>query len=66
MQLGTMQGTAGEIPLRARQGVQPICKAGVGRTKMSLLSSPMLAKRYVRPSQRISSKATPDTKDECP
>jgi hypothetical protein len=35
-------------------------------TRISLLSSPTLPKRYVRPSQRRSSKASPDKKDECP
>lgn len=45
-----------------RSGVRSRCE----RTRMSLLSSPMLPKRYVRPSHRTSSKATPHTKDECP
>ena len=33
---------------------------------MSLLSSPTLPKRYVLPSQRASSNATAETKDEWP
>jgi hypothetical protein len=35
-------------------------------TRINLLSSPTLPKRYVRPSQRRSSKASADKKDECP
>ena len=66
MQLGTVQGAAREIPLCNCQAWCRLVRLAAGRTKMSLLSSPMLPKRYVRPSQRISSKATPETKDECP
>lgn len=35
-------------------------------TRMSLLSSPTLPKRYVLPSLRSSSNAIAETKDECP
>ena len=75
LQLRAVEHAAGEVPLvggrgreRAAAGGDEEEGGGRGgiRTRMSLLSSPTLPKRYVLPSQRASSNATAETKDEWP
>jgi hypothetical protein len=61
-----MKGTTGEIPLVKGIRIEQKKSRWDGFTRTNLLSSPTLPNRYVRPSHLRSSKATAETKEECP
>ena len=65
LELWPMQSAAREVPLVElceHREVIPVTEL----TNISLLSSPILPNRYVLPSQRMSSKETAETNEECP